>query len=439
MIILNNSVSLRYDNVYNYVSKNIQFPIFQRGYAWKKDEAVKFLEDIMTLAYLNISERKMRQLYLLDFIWYDDNNVMNIADGQQRLVTLNILIACINEYLAVNKPCINQLQYFSLSYEDDDTQEKYNKFFNNKKRATAPFASMYKFMTIWIKEHNAYIDDIIDVIKNNIYIYLKEASNVDDAFAVFTQINSGGKPLTKDDVIKTTIKQYSHKYCLPVDNFDFKDIKNLINSYYKLYSSNTGNVTNLAIMQFMNQNIVNSQQSFKQFHGFMNSVKDINKHAIYHVVNYIGKSQLINVIYALCIKGIDITQKREYLEKILLPLCLMSIIWKMKKTNPGGVVASLFTNIIKAIQDDKAVDDIRAIIITFVQDNASICKISINEFASCLDCNFSRDAKKALLIMDVIQRNTSGYLNVSSINLEHIYPQNPCDDWVLNGWPGTED
>lgn len=440
MIISNDSISLEYKNLYAETANVINFPIFQRGYTWKKEQTENLIEDILTLVYELPSVRKTKQLYLLDFIWYEEDGVKKIADGQQRGVTLNILMLCINEYIENNKLPITPLKLFDFIYDDDEIQTKYQKFFGDKKRTTAPFGNVYKTMTKFVADYSKYIEDIIDVIKNNIFVYFKQASDVDDAFAVFTQINSGGKPLSKDDVIKTTVKQYSNKYKLPIDDYDFKDIKNLIKSYYKLNAGvNSGNFNNLAIMSFLNKQIVKDSTSFREFCDYMKMVKNINKHSIYYVINYIGKDQLISVLYALGIQGIDVTAKREYLEKVLLPLCLMSIIWKIKKTNPGGVVLSLFSKVIDAIKNKKTVDEIQKIIITFVTDNPDICKITLDDFTDGLDADLDRNTKKAILIMDVIKSNTSGYLNVPSINLEHIFPQNPDDEWILKGWTGNAD
>lgn len=440
MIITNNSISLNYTNLYTETSNSIHFPIFQRGYTWKKEQTENILQDILTLAYEPESVRKTKQLYLLDFIWYEEDGFKKLADGQQRGVTLNILMLCINEYIENHNLSIPLLNLFDFSYDDEEIQAKYEKFFVDKKRTTAPFANVYKTMSKFVSDYNQYLESIVDVIKNNIFVYFKQANDVDDAFSVFTQINSGGKPLSKDDVIKTTVKQYSNKYGLPIDEYDFKDIKNLIKSYYKLTSgANSGNFNNLAIMSFLNKQIVSDRDAFKAFCNYMKMVKEINKHSIYYVINYIGKDQLLSVLYALGIQGIDVTAKREYLEKVLLPLSLMSIVWKIKKTNPGGVVLSLFSKVIDAIKNKKSVDDIQKIIINFVTENPDICKITLADFTNGLGADLERNTKKAILIMDVIKSNTSGYLNVSSINLEHIFPQKPADEWILKGWTGNAD
>ena len=202
MIINNNSVLLEYKNIYSKTIEDLYFPIFQRGYTWKKEQTQSLLNDIINLAYESPDNRKNKQIYLLDFIWYYENGHIKIADGQQRIITLNILIICLNEYIKNNNLSVSLLNEFSLFYDDDEMQNKYYKFYNDKKRSTAPFSNVYKAMVEFVEQYHMYIEQIKDVIENNIFVYLKYSSNVDDAFAVFTQINSGGKPLSKDDVIK---------------------------------------------------------------------------------------------------------------------------------------------------------------------------------------------------------------------------------------------
>lgn len=439
MVISKDSVHLEYKNIYCETSSPISFPIFQRGYTWKKEQTQNLLEDIMLLAYEPNEIRKGKQFYLLDFIWYEENGVKKIADGQQRIVTLNIFIRCINEYLEKSSLPFEPLRTFDLSYDDEDAQKKYEQF-NIQRKNAAPFTGVYKYFTNFIENYKDYVPAIIDVIQNNIFVYFKKAKDIDDAFEIFKQINSGGRPLTKDDIIKTTLVQYSNKYDLSLSDFQFKDVKNLIISYYKLLERNTSsNFDNLAIMSFMNKNIVNNKAAFKQFYDYLQAVKNINTHSIFYVIQYLTKTQLLNVLYILGLKNIDVSQKREYLEEVLLPLCLISVIWKIKKTNPGGVASSLFVKVIDAIKADKTATGIRSEIINFVNENADICKITLSDFTEGLDANLDRKAKKALLIMDVIQSNTSGILNVPAINLEHIFPQNPSDDWVLNGWPGNSE
>ena len=61
-----------------------------------------------------------------------------------------------------------------------------------------------------------------------------------------------------------------------------------------------------------------------------------------------------------------------------------------------------------------------------------------NSLGGNLESSF-QNIKKALLILDVMHKNTAGQLNVSSINLEHIYPQNPEPSWATMGWPTSHE
>jgi hypothetical protein len=111
-----------------------------------------------------------------------------------------------------------------------------------------------------------------------------------------------------------------------------------------------------------------------------------------------------------------------------------------KKVNPGGIVLSLYSTIIEMIKNDNSIDEIENFILTFVDENKQICKTTLTEFNEAIgDPELSQNIKKALLIIDIVKSNTSGSLNVDSINLEHIYPKSPVTTWATNGWPVNRD
>ena len=441
MIVENNTVKVEYKNIYNETSNPVSLPSFQRGYSWKKEQATQMINEIIELAQADPSIRQEKQLYLLDFIWYDENKKKKYADGQQRLTTFNILIICINEYIAKNKLPIIPLNTFTISYDNIVEQLKYDKFAKQEKRTTAPFADVWKFFTAKLREYGpSYINEIVEVVKNNCYAYFKRTNNADEAFAMFAQINSGGKPLSKDDVIKTTLNNYSRKYDVDISDCNFNNIKHLVVSYYKLFHSDTkGDFSNLAVMSFLNTCIVNDKTTFKEFCKYVKKTKDISKLSIYHVIKLIDKAQLLHILYALTLSDIDVEAKRDYIDRVLLPLCLLCIVYKFKKVNPGGVAASIFDDVMVDIKNKKKAEDIETTILTFIANNPDVAKISFDDFNDNLTGKKNMKTLKALLIMDVIRKNRSGHLNVSAINLEHIYPQKPCNEWMSNGWPANRE
>ena len=93
MLIKNKEIENQYINLYSLSDKKIGIPIFQRFYAWKETQTKQLLEDILNAI------NNDKQLYLLDFIYYEENKKIMLADGQQRIVTLNLLIKVINDII----------------------------------------------------------------------------------------------------------------------------------------------------------------------------------------------------------------------------------------------------------------------------------------------------------------------------------------------------
>ena len=120
MLLEKDTISFKYKNIYDLTSKQIGIPIFQRFFAWKKDQSIQMLSDILETA-----SDKTKDLYLLDFIYYNEGKKMMLADGQQRVVTLNLLFKAINDYIDENKLSIRKLNLFNIEYDIQEHQKKY--------------------------------------------------------------------------------------------------------------------------------------------------------------------------------------------------------------------------------------------------------------------------------------------------------------------------
>lgn len=134
-------------------------------------------------------------------------------------------------------------------------------------------------------------------------------------------------------------------------------------------------------------------------------------------------------------KHIDINTDYFYVHKVILPLCMMSIVLTLNGGSPT-TFRYLLNEIVDAIKNDVPPDIINYSLINHINEDPITWQISLNDFSNKLgDLATSRNIKKALLIIDVICKNISGVINVQSINLEHIYPQNPDFEWAEHGWP----
>lgn len=428
MLINSNDIDSKYIKLYDLQNKKIGIPIFQRFYDWKEKEITQLKEDL-----LEIIDNQQLQLYFLDFIYYEEDNRIKFADGQQRIVTLNNLIKAIKSIAKEHNLIIDDINLFDIKYDIFANQQKYQTHFGNY--VTTPFKKVYLDFCRFINYNIDRINDFVKVIKNNIYVYMKRCSNADDAFNIFQQINTGGKPLSKDEVIKTALDQYSLAYNIQFDTSKMKEIRQSIISYYKFKSNNFNkNFDNMEIITFLRKNITQDRDSYQDFVDTVKLLNTINNNPIKYVISYINRNTLLDVLNILAMKHIDINTNRNYMESVIIPLCMISIILTLNGGNPT-MFRYLLNDVINDIKNDKSPDDIKSLLINRINSDVA-WQINIKDFTNKLGLiTTSRRIKEALLIIDAIHCNTSGILNVSTINLEHIYPQNPDSEWAENGWP----
>lgn len=433
MLVKSNSISPTYVNLYSLRDRTIVIPIFQRFYDWKEKQVDALLEDL-----LSCKEDFSKQIYLMDLAYYQENNQLILADGQQRVVTVNLLIKTINDYIMANQLNLPMINGFDIKYDIPQYQQKYSNTFDNY--PIAPFKKNYLYFLNWIEENKDYLEQIIKAIKENIFVFVKKTENLEDAFLLFQQINTGGKILTKEEVIKSTIDQFADIYKTPV-NATVKELKKMILSYYKyLYSSNANDFDTISIMTFLRNDIVLTKEKFQKFATTLSVINNLTSNPMASVINYINRPQLFDILNIMGMEGIDVFAKRNYLNYVMFPLCLLSISMTMKKANPGGIIKTLYSGIIDRVKQGKDEMDIGAFISSFINDNPETCKINYSTFEKCLgDVDLKQGVKKAILVIDVIMNNTSSTVNVDAINLEHIYPQKPDSQWATENWPTNSD
>lgn len=435
MLIKNKEIENEFINVYSLSEKEIGIPIFQRFYAWKEPQAKQLLEDILNA----IGNDK--QLYLLDFIYYVEGNKIMLADGQQRVVTLNILIKAINDIITQNGLHIDQIKPFNISYDILNNNEKYKKTFTNN-FIVAPFKRVYLHLYDFIMENISKLSDIKDIITKRIYIYFKRCASVDDAFLVFQQINTGGKPLTKDEIIKTALDQYSIIYDTKIDTLKIKTVRQDLISYYKFVENNyNANFDNMAIMSFLNKYVTKDKECFKKFKESIDMLNKLEDSPIIPIIRYINRPSLYDIVNVMAMQSIDLKVNKEYVNKVIIPLCFASITLTFNGGNPV-LMKYLVNDLIEKLKKGTNAEQLSYDIASYINKNAQAFKMKLVDFTNSLGGNLEssfQNIKKALLILDVMHKNTAGQLNVSSINLEHIYPQNPDPSWATMGWPTSHE
>ncbi len=212
---------------------------------------------------------------------------------------------------------------------------------------------MYVTLKKWVDLNQDKLPKIVNALDNNIFIYIKECKSADDAFNIFLQINTGGKPLTKNEVITTAINQYKKIYMVYYDEKEEGiDIKQAITSYYKFTNKNVSKeFDNIEIITFLKEHVVKNKEIFQDFITSLKLLSELKNNPFVYIFKYINRRSLTDILYILAFKKINVLRKREYLEYVIFPLCLLSVVLSFSGGLPS-ILKSIMNIVIEKIKND---------------------------------------------------------------------------------------
>ena len=167
------------------LDKELIIPSYQRPYEWNNSNVYILLDDI----YINYKTKKNRDnksINLGSIILNKNGDCKyEIVDGQQRLITLSLLLKAIKpDYY------IRLLDEEILCISNTETR-----LINN-------YNSITEFLNRLVKYEGLIIKDFLNYIKNDIKFYVLNAKNSNEAFQLFDGRNSKYKDLTPVDLLK---------------------------------------------------------------------------------------------------------------------------------------------------------------------------------------------------------------------------------------------
>ncbi|MGX2972699.1 DUF262 domain-containing protein [Helicobacter sp. T3_23-1059] len=180
------------------VRQNITIPEYQRPYIWDSERVKILLEDLS--GFFESNQNKPDKYLLGSLILCNGKDTLEVVDGQQRLVTLALILRVL---------------------DDGDS----NKFLSNSKfqhnQSKAHIKENYDFIKSWFESKD---NDKREIFKANLthsieFIYVI-ARRLDDAFIFFDSANAKGKRLEAYDLIKAF-----HLHALEDYNAKSKDKK----------------------------------------------------------------------------------------------------------------------------------------------------------------------------------------------------------------------
>lgn len=269
-------------NIYNVFSeRGVKFliPDYQRPYSWGRDECETLWEDLKNFALpteKNFNPDK-DEYFLGTIVTFDNGcSQKEVIDGQQRLITLLLLLRAFYEALLDSKAKVNNQIAECIWFIDEDdnpdksrlkiesevaTEENINELQNIiddgvvTNRNKSLYAQNYYYfqkkideLKISDPENFSYLPRRI--MKNCIVLPI-EAGSLDTALRIFTTLNDRGLPLSDSDIFKSQFyKFFKSQGKTAKDNF-IKRWKELDEICNKIFHPRTGTPTDDLFMKYM--------------------------------------------------------------------------------------------------------------------------------------------------------------------------------------------
>lgn len=193
----------------DYIQKNLVIPAYQRGYIWgkkdknrEKDSVTFLLEDL-----INAFNNKKQENFLQAITVFEDNDEVNIVDGQQRTVFFYLLLAYLNQDNMPNFSLEYKVRTDSQSFLKDnvkkylenplsDNREEYKDiyFFKNTLKIFKEHKNLNLLNKKYFKEY---------LLGKVSFLYLP--INKEHVKTTFTMMNGNKAQMRSDELIKAEL------------------------------------------------------------------------------------------------------------------------------------------------------------------------------------------------------------------------------------------
>lgn len=462
--------------------QRLSVPIYQRPYTWELQQVKDLYTDIIDARMQNSNQYFLGTVVITTS---GDRDIKNIIDGQQRIVTISILIAAIRNYFANNADVKREsmLTEAYISRADlitmlpnptvlilPEDQGFYNDYIINvpniKERAPNNLSATQKRLYHAIKEAQKTIDSIVTISKNpsnelaelilfiekKVVLVSLDVGSEANAYVIFEVLNDRGLDLTVADLLKNYIFSISGKNLLPTcqakwkemttlisNSHDERDIKNFIRHDWisrnglirekNLYSEIKKNITESRSVSKYIENLSQTSEIYAALSSIDSSFWQIYDEKVRRSL-YLFNIANITQVRPLLISVFINFNKKEI--NITIPmLASWSVRFLIDGAVGGGELEQNYSQKAKDISDKKITTakqllDSFDILITDAQFESSFAIASVSKAPLARWYLSELELEKCSSEQKVVNAD------ISEVNLEHIFPKNSDGDWKSN-------
>jgi len=220
------AINAKPETVQQFLTNSYVIPDYQRPYSWDEEQCSKLWEDV-TEFFDNMNEDDP-PYFLGNVVVYNERKKRIVVDGQQRLITLNLLVKalldnnttysalekCLFHYTLLNeeieKPLKIRIEHNVLG--DSESSKLEDILLSNFEDENSRYFKNYSFFDGEFKKYtrNRNYDstkkaDLITAILSKIVILPIECTNFENALTIFETINNRGMDLSDADIFKSKL------------------------------------------------------------------------------------------------------------------------------------------------------------------------------------------------------------------------------------------
>lgn len=453
-------------------------PYTQRPYEWSTGQVDRLFNDIIA-----VHEGRKEQ-HVLNFITiYLEDDYHNIYDGQQRTVTLLIIICAIvnkikamgNEEVAkeIREEFIKKVdwrssaanntkvifgkestnRFFEEYVINDQTENNYEEITDHEKHLKQNYDYAKKIINEYIEENKLSVEDLPQLIENmteKMYVIILETPNEDIANQMFETLNNTGKKLVdfyvlKNKCVKVTSEEETSKYWDKIEaNTDLLNKNNFLTQFVSIYNGKTSSQKAFSTLEENNwlsspekvESVLFDMEKVSKYYFELHEPEQRKRPEdtkadlkIYRkLVNGLKQfkaTQYRPVILAMNLKGYSLNDINKALQ-VCMVIQVRNIFIAQKKAN---TLETFYPELAKKIYENEN------IILNEILNELSGKIINEEETILALkNRSFKRSENKAVryLLKSIFDVESDKEIKVNSdsqyVNLEHILPQNPKED-----------
>jgi hypothetical protein len=459
----------------------LRVPMFQRNYAWTDEEVKQLWLDIT-----EAMDNDETEYFLGPMVLKDSSNHGEIIDGQQRVATVYVILSVIrrilrangdndradwfnNEYFGKRDIMTLELQpKFQMNEINDPFFQKYIVADSDENGIRAATKGLLKkdtnylllqaIITIWdlLRERQKNfsgqefdLQSLLSIeryLQQHVYVLILTVTDEADAYVIFETLNDRGRGLTTMDLLKNHVFDKASgqldivKAQWTVIRENLADIDPSERFLYHYWSSLHGRTSKSQLFRLMRKGVTNPRTAV----AFARDLSKASK--LYAAFSTAGHSywddydqktrdnlETLNLLDAQQALPILLAAAEKFTEvefsKLTDYLVVMAVRYNLIGEERTGVLANYYVEIPKKIRSGELTKSAK------IAREIKLIYPSDDNFKLAFSTKVLRDTRKArYLLMEIEKYSAGGARQIvddpKKVNLEHILPRNPSQDWA---------